>query len=235
MNVSPLHYLDTETTQSVSLGTVYRQESTGRVWRYAENGGTEAAPGKLMVQDTHSTNYADLAPTATAAGANQITVTLGASAATADQFKDGFAVVQDVDGEGIAYWIEGNPAANASATLKLDLAEEVQVALTTSSDIDLVQNLYKDVDISAADQNDVPVGVFNVTVAADAFGMIQTWGPAAVWHDEADPVGDSLTIGSATVGQVEQADAADEPIIGVQGPFTGAVADYQLVYLKIER
>lgn len=235
MNIGPIHYHDTESVQSAALGTRYSQESTGRVWRYAECGGTGIDRGKLAVQADVVANHVDLTPTAASAGASQITVTLGATLATKDQYANGFAVVQDADGEGIAYLIEGHPAADSAGSLTIDLSEQLVAALTTSTDVDLVQNLYKDVVISATDQADNPVGVFNVSVPADNFGMIQTWGPCAVWQDEANAVGDMLTTGTGVAGQVEAHDAVGEPFIGHQGPTAGGVADYQLVYLRLER
>ncbi len=237
MNGSPLHYLETTSSKPASLGTPYRQEQSGRSWRLSENGGTQADPGKLMVQAAHSTDFADLAPTAAVtAGSREITLTLGSTGLTAGDFEDGFAVVQDGAGEGIAYQIEGHGTYDAAATdAEIVLKEEVQVALATTSDVDLVKNLYKDVVISSTDQADKPAGVFNVQIAADAFGMIQTWGPAAVWQDTTNGVGDFLVTGSGVAGQVEVMDADGEPFIGHQGPFAGAATDYQLVYLRLER
>lgn len=234
MTLGPIHYHDTESTQTVALGTRY-EDAFGRVWKYTENGGTAAAPGKLMVCATQAANHIDLAPSVAAAGVNEITVTLGATAATANDYKDGWAVCQDGTGEGIAYSIEGHPAADASATLAVQLRENLTAAIDATTDFDLIKSRYKDVVISVADQADKPVGIFNVTVTADYYGMIQTWGPASVWQDEANATGVMLTTGSATVGQVEMHDAAGEPFIGSQGPTAGAIADYQLVYLQLDR
>lgn len=232
---SPLHIHDTETTKSAPIGTRYCEDFTGRVYRYSENGGGEAGAGKLMVQAVHSTDHSDLAPAATAAGASSVTVTLGSTGITAGDFDDGWLNVQDQDGEGISYRIKANDTVAASGSAIIDLYESVTVALTTSTDVNLVKNLFKDVVISSTDQADVPAGVFNVVVAANAYGMIQTWGPAAVWQDDSNAIGDMLVTGTGVAGQVEVDDAAGEPLIGIQGPYTGAAADYQLVYLKIER
>lgn len=234
---SPLHYHDTETTQSVSLGTVYRQDSTGRTWYYAENGGVAADPGKLMVAATQNAQRINLSfATAPAAGDTSISVTIGTGAETADTYKDGFAVVQDGTGEGILYPIEGHDAIDASSAGTFFLKEDIQVAGAVSeTNVDLVKNQYKDVVISLTDQADPPVGVFNVSVAVDAYGMIQTWGPAAVWQDTTNGIGDSLVTGSGTAGQVEVEDAVGEPLVGTQGPVAGIASEYQLVYLKIER
>lgn len=230
----PLHYFGTETSQSVSLGTRYAQESSGKVWRYAENGGSTASPGKMMVQATHTTDWANLAPTAAVAvNSTSIILTLGSTGVSADDILDGELVINT---GGVSYGCAGHAAYDAAATdAEFNLKEVLQVALTTSSDVDLVKNLYKDVVISVSDQVDKPVGVFNVTVAANAYAMIQTWGPAAVQQDTTNGIGDFLVTGSSSGGEVEVADAAGEPFIGHQGPYAGAADDYQLVYLRLER
>lgn len=237
--IGPIHYHDTETSQSADLGTVYRQHSTGRCYRYSENGGTAADPGKLMVNATQAANHLNMSfTTAPAAGDQFVEVTLGATAVTADDYRDGFVVIQDGTGEGILHPLASHGAYDASATgARFDLAagEQIQVAGATSeSNVDLIKSLYKDVVISVADQADNPVGVYNVSVAANAYGMIQTWGPCSVWQDEANAVGDMLTTGTGVAGQVEADDAAGEPLIGQQGPTAGVATEYQLVYLRIE-
>ena len=241
MKLGPIHYHDTESAQTVHLGAPYHQESTGRTWKYAENGATEADPGKLMCSAaTVGANHANLSfATAPAAGDKELKVTLGGTAATADQYRDGFANVQDGTGEGIAYPVGSHKAqTSTTGTLTLPIAhgEEVQVAgALAESNVDLVKNKYKDVVISSTDQADPAVGVFNVTVAIDYFGMLQTWGPAAVWQDTTSAIGDRLTIGSGVAGQVEVDDAAGEPYIGHLGPNTAVATEYQLVYLTIDR
>ena len=164
--MGPLHYHDTESSQSVSLGTVYRQDSTGRVWRYAENGGTQADPGKLMVAAVDETDHNNMNwASAPSAGDTSVSVTLGGTAASAGDYKDGWLVSQDGTGEGYAYAVEGHPAASASASLTVELKEEIQEAGAASeANVDLVKSKYKDVVISVTDQADPPVGVFNATV-----------------------------------------------------------------------
>lgn len=240
MNLGPLHYHDTETTQSVSLGTVYRQDSSGRVWRYSENGAVQGDPGKLMVEAvTVGANHTNLSfQTAPAVGDQQILVTLGGTLVAVDDYRDGFAVIQDGAGEGILHQLSSHPAFDASATATFGIArgEQIQVlGVTGELNVDLAKSQYKDLVLASTDQNDVPVGVYNVTVAIDAFAMVQTWGPASVWQDEAVAIGDMVVTGTGTAGQVEADDASGEPLIGIQGPTTAVAEEYQMVYLKIER
>lgn len=224
--------------RETALGSPYDGlQAESRCWKYAENGGTQADPGKLMVAADVVANHIDLSFTvAPAVGDRQVTVTLGATAVSADDYRDGFVNVQDGTGEGRAYGVEGHPAAASAGNLVLDLKENVRAAgATGEANVNLVKNLYKDVVISAVDQADVPVGVFNETVPANQYSFIQTWGPAPVWQDEAVAIGDMVTIGTGAAGQVEADDAAGEPLIGIQGHNTGVATEYQMVYLKLDR
>lgn len=235
--LGPIHYHQTESSQSTGLGTVYRQDSSNRSWRYAENGAVAADPGKLFVAAAHDAQFSNMNfQTAPAAGDSSVKVTLGSTAASADDFAEGFLNFQDGTGEGLAYLVDGHDAASASATLEVNLqGEVVKVAGALSeANADLVKSLYKDVVISSTDQADPPAGVFNVSVAANAYGMLQTWGPCAVWQDEAVAIGDMIVTGTGVAGQVEADDAAGEPILGIQGPVTGVDTEYQLVYLRID-
>ena len=239
--IASLHYHNTETVRTIALGAPYSQDSTGRVWKYALNGGAQADPGKMMVAATTvGANHTNLSfATAPAIGDKQLKVTLGGTAVTADQYRDGWATVNDGTGEGISYPIGEHPAqATTTGDLVLDImfGEQVTVAgALAESNVDLVKSKYADVIISVTDQADPHVGVFNVLVATTAFGMIQTWGPASVWQDEASAAGASLTVGTGVAGQVEAVDAAGEHTLGQEGPNAGVIAEYQLIYLQIDR
>ena len=92
----------------------------------------------------------DLVTAAAAQDATSITVTLGATAATLDQYKGGYIYVNDGPGEGQSFAIAGHPAADASATLALRLedGDDVRVALTSASLCGLMANPYSSVELS---------------------------------------------------------------------------------------
>jgi len=186
-----------------------------RKYVYGKAGATELAPGKLVVTADAVANHTNRGVAAAAAGATQVTVTLGATAATANQYAEGFLVINDAAGEGIAYKIASHPAADASATLTVTLEDALQVALTTASEVSLVYNTYDNVVISATDQADMAVGVPNVTVTGGYYAWFQVAGRCAVLADEAVNRGLALTIGSSTAGAEEALDGAGEPQIGV--------------------
>ena len=209
---------DVHATSTVARAKLGEKVHTadGRTYRYAKAAGTALDAGKLAVAATLVANHTNIAVAAAAdIGATQITVTLGATAATVNQYTEGFVTISDAAGEGIAYKIASHGAADASADLVLNLEDPIRVALTTSSEVILTYNLFDNVVISAIDQADAAVGVPNVAVGADEYFWAQTGGLCAVLADEAAAAGNALTIGSSTAGSVEVLDGIGEQQIGV--------------------
>lgn len=222
----------TSTSALHPLGTL-GFTSDGRKYRYGGAGGADLDPGKLVVAATQAANHENMACAAAAIGATSVTVTLGATAATANQYAGGYLVINDVTGEGIAYLVSGHPAADSAGSLTVSLAEPITVALDANSQASLVLNPYKSTVISATDQADMPIGVPNVTIASGSYGWIQSCGVAAVWADETVTAGRAVTIGTGTAGQVETLDGAGEPQVGIA--LQAAVdTEYRAVYLTID-
>ena len=230
--LTPSDPLTTSTTREVMLGTPGKTPD-GRSYRYARAGAVALSPGQLCVAATVVANHQNLACAAAAVGAYDVTVTLGATAATADQYQDGFLVINDVDGEGIAYRITGHPAAASSGSLVVRLAQPIEVALTANSEACLQMNPYDDVVISVTDQADMPVGIPNITVAIDAYFWLQTGGPCSAWADETITAGQALTTGTGVAGQVEALDAAGEPQVGIAIQ-AGVDTEYRMVCLTLD-
>src|SRR6185503_8408488 len=206
----------------------------GRVFRYSLAGGVTLSPGKLCVAATQNSAHENMAVAAAAAvGATSVSVTLGATAVTANQFAGGYLVINDATGEGIAYPVSGHPAHAGTGALAVSLAKPVQVALTTSSEASLIANPWSGVVISIADQLDMPVGVPNVAITNAYYGWLQTRGVCAVLADETLAVGENLTIGSSTVGAVEENDGVGEANVGVAIQ-AGVDTEYRAVFLQID-
>jgi len=214
-----------------NIGTVRRVG--GRTFVYSKAGGTALAIGKLAVQPTPTANHQNVvAAAAVAVGAKSITVTLGATAATLNQYEDGFLVVSDATGEGTAYKIRSNPAADASASLALSLYDAVHTALDTTTECCLIPNPYNGTVISVTDQADVPAGVPIIGITASYYFWLQTGGICPVLADENVTQGLLLTIGTSVAGAVEGQDAAGEPIIG--SAYIALVdTEYRPAYLTI--
>lgn len=205
---------ETSSTQQESLGAIARTDD-GREYRYVKNGGTALVAGTLVVPGDVVANHTNIAvAAAAAAGATKVTVTLGATAATANQYKDGFMTVNDAAGEGISYKIAGHPAAASAGSLVIRLEEPLKVALTTSSEVSL-ESPFGSVQVAPTDQLDAPLGVPNVAVAANNYGWVQTKGICSVLADEAVAKGTVVTTGTGVAGAVEAADLLGEHRVGI--------------------
>jgi hypothetical protein len=226
-------FRDISSTKQISLGA-YGETRDGRGYRYVLAGGTTLDPGKVVINADLVSNHTNIVvAAAVAAGATKVTATLGATAATLDQYADGYLTVNDANGEGINYLISGHAAVASAGVITVNLVDPVKVALTTSSEVTLKLNPWSGVVISIADQADQPVGVPNVSITNAYYGWVQTKGECAVLADEAVAKGLALTLGSSTVGSVEALDAAGEFQIGVASE---ALVDteYRSAYLTID-
>lgn len=227
-------FRDISSTKQEMLGAL-SETADGRKYRYALAGAVALSPGKICVNADLVANHTDQnIAVSGVAGDTKVSLTLGATAATANQYQDGYLVINDATGEGINYLIAGHPAADSAGTLVVNLAEPLEAAVTaTTTQYTLKANNYSGVVISIADQADQCVGVPNVAVTAAYYAWLQTHGECAVLADEAVTKGLALTIGSSTVGAVEALDAAGEHQIGVASE---ALVDteYRSAFLTID-
>ena len=235
-NIAPSAPYESGATKEVSLGQRYR-DAYGRVFRYALAGGTTLARGKINVAADVVGNHTNMSfASAPAVNSTSVIVTLGGTAATADQYQDGWLVVQDGGGEGRAYPIEGHGAqATTTGDLEVFLKEKLDtLGIISESNVDLIKNRYDGVVISAADQDDPVLGVNIVSITNAEYGWIQTWGPCSVLMDETLGVGSAVELGESTVGSVQTSDGVESYEVGIMGPQSGVDTEYQLVYLTIE-
>lgn len=206
----------------------------GRKFRYCQNSSAAIAAGKLYQAPALVANHQNIAVASAASiGDLSVTVTLGATAATANDYSEGLMVVNDEAGEGHCYRVKSHPAADASASLVLTLEDPIKVALTTSSEVCLIPNLYKKPVISDSGQAGTAVGVAPFAITADYFGWLQTHGMTGCLADENVTAGQALTIGSSTDGSVEAVDADTEPKVGVASQAC-VDGEYRMIFLQID-
>lgn len=202
----------------------------GRSYRYCLAGGTSLVPGKVYQASAEVTANQNLTPTATAAGATTLT-TSSTVTVTANQYAGGFVIVTVTPGQGYQYKIKSHPAATAAA-VTLTLEDPIQVALTTSSRIDLVANPYSGVIVTPTTASSTPLGVAVYPVTNGQYGWLQVGGISACLADGALTVGTSVVVSNAIAGAVE-------PATGVQAPVgyaaTGvADTEYGAVFLTMK-
>lgn len=234
MNLSPIPFDQTSSEKELRLGSVYT-DGFGRTGVYVKAGASALARGKLAVSPTVVANHINLSwAVAPAVGDTTVQVTLGATAATKDYYEDGWLVVNDGAGEGRAYPIIGNTAADSAGTITVTLGEAIDTAGTLSqANVDLLANSASAVVISAADQADEAMGWPIVSIAAGEYGFLIQGGYVSALFDEAVAVGLDLTIGSSVAGAVEALDAAGEQRIGTAVSTAGVDTEYQLIKAAI--
>lgn len=200
--MSPQDVFSTSSTQGTTLGA----RSTlgdGRVFRYCLAGVTALVPGKLQQASAEDTsNYQNLAASAAAIGAVQITMTTSTTA-TASIFAGGYLVVTTGTGAGYTYQIGGNTATAGAAGLVVTLNDPLIVATDTTSRFDLIPNPYASVVVNPTTATSAPVGVAVFAVTAAQYGWIQTQGAVGILADGSVTVGTQVVASNGTAGAVE--------------------------------
>jgi len=225
----------TDTSLATLVGTRF-DTSDGREVTLVLNGAVALVPG-VMTQDAAVVpNHQNLAVTAYQAySANgnvpaKVTVTLGATAATANQYAGGYVVVNDNNGEGQTLRIASHPAAALSASLVLTLEDGANTAITTASEVSLVSAHGADVIIQPTTVTNAQVGVTLSPIAAAAYGFVVSRGLVSCLAQGAIGVGLGISIGSVA-GAVAVA-AATTARLGFAAQ-AGVDTEYRVVYVNI--
>lgn len=188
LQIAPSDARTTSTTKNGVLVGTKAVTRDGKLYRWTLNGAVALVAGKTNTGVARVANHANLALAAAsniAVGSLKISVTLGGTAATADQYADGYAVVNDGTGVGQSYLLVGNSAQTVtSGTVDLYLAEPVTAALVIAdTKVTLIPNPNAGVVVTPAVVTNPIAGVANVAVAASVYFWGQTRGMASVLSD----------------------------------------------------
>ncbi|MAF43117.1 MAG: hypothetical protein CMI54_02960 [Parcubacteria group bacterium] len=208
-------------TQLFPLGTRIIQGE--REWRYCENASIAlniAAPLQGAAR-AHAEQDDDIVcGAAAAAGTDEVSVTSTANLDaspnnTADTFKEGYLIVNDAAGEGQMYKIRTAPALSGTDTSVFKLYDKLTIALTTSSQLGLIQNPYKNVIATAAPLTGKFAGIPLLAITADYFFWSQTKGPAPIVAKEVIALGTPVVVGvTAAKANEHNPSSTGEVIIG---------------------
>jgi hypothetical protein len=177
----------------------------GRLFRYGLAGAVTLAPGKINQIPAVVANHQNVAvQTASVVGDSTLAVTLGATAATVDQYADGFVIGYDASGVGQTLQLTGNPAIASSGTGTLFLSDPVAIAQTTSGKVNLELNSWAGALVYATGATtEFCNGVTNVSLTAANYGWFQTRGEAAVLGNGSITKGSGVVPGQTTAGSVD--------------------------------
>lgn len=179
----------------------------GREVTLVSAGVSNIVSGVLVQGSAIVANHQNLAVvSAVTAGptANSITVTLAGTAATANEYAGGYAVINAGPGIGQTLQIASHPAqTNTTGNLVLTLADAVQVSLTTSSKVCLIPNIYAGVIINPTSPTNTPVGVTLYPLTAGSYGYVVSKGVTSLLADGSISVGSAVSPSNGTAGAVE--------------------------------
>lgn len=216
-------------TQMHPLGTI-GYTADGRKFRYVgvypSAGGATGVPtgatlvsGNLIQSTPQLTTHQNLTPSAaTAVGDTQLTLTLGATAAYANQYSGGYMCVSTGPGNGFAYLIKSHPAAALSATVLVTLSDSIKVVTSTASRMDLIQNSYLGVIQNPTTATGAPIGVAVNPIASATdgtinYGWIQSYGVCSGLVRTTTAIGAAYMPSVTTAGSMETA-TAGTPVVG---------------------
>lgn len=201
--------------------------------------GTTIASGKLYQDAAIVPNHQNLDVTAfTAYSANgnvpaKVTATLGNTALTANQYRGGFVVVNDVTGEGQTLRIASHPAADAAASVVITLEDAPNTALDASSEICLLPPHGNDVIIYPTTPTGAVAGVALCPIAADAYGFVTVKGLTSCLANGAIAVGQNISPSPTVAGAVEITSITTFAAIIGYANQAGVDTEYRCVYLNL--
>ena len=218
-------------TQKEILGCK-RELADGRKFRYTHNGGVALVAGVPTIAAASVANHVNCAVAAAAAvGDMRVSVTLGATAATLNQYKDGFLQINDGAGEGLQYAIEGNPVIGSAGTGWIQLKSPIRVALTTAaSKVSLIYNM-QDLVVAATAPGEPPTGIPPIAVTISYYYWSQTGGLGCAAVTNTVGIGQKLVLGAALTNV---AAAHDDPVVGYTFGTAGVTGNYKPVFLTID-
>ncbi len=143
--------------------------------------------------------------------------------ATAGGMKEGFLIVNDVDGEGQLYKIKDNEAMVTTAEAVYTLYDPLTIALTTSSQVGLIQNPCANVLATTAVVSGMFIGVNQIAVTASYYFWAKVRGPAPAIAQTAIAKGTYVVVGTTAAKFDPSASVTTELIVGE--PITPGVTD----------
>lgn len=228
-----MSYAATSTDASLATLTgAYFDTSDGREFVLIQNGGTALVSGNLIQGPvTIGANHQNLVTSTQAIGDTTVTVTLGGTAVTANQYQGGFIVFNAGTGIGQTLRIKSHPAqATTTGTVLLQLEDSIKVAtLTSDTKSSLVLPRFgssNGVDVRTSGCVVCPttltgpvIGVTVSPIAAStstipSYGFIQTYGVVGCLNDANTAIGLDLMPSANTAGAVQTYVVATKSRIG---------------------
>lgn len=223
----------TSATKQYDLGTELIKKD--QKWRYCLNGAAALAAGKTVAAAADVAHHIGAALAVAAAGSKTVAITLGNTAATANQYAGGFLQIEDDAGEGYLYRVASHPAHAGGGALTVTLEEGLAVAVTTDTTAGLVANPWNGLVLGPTAEVSHIVGVSTSVVSASGYFWAQVGGPCSVLADGALTKGHGVVRSDNVAGAVETS-AADTDTLQLIGVCIQSAVntEYGAVHLTIE-
>jgi hypothetical protein len=200
--------------------------------------GTTVVPGKMYQSAAVVANHSNLTVTAFQAySANgnvpaKVTVTLGGTAVTANQYRGGFVSVNDNNGQGQTLKIASHPAqSSTTGDVALTLEDGPTTAITTASQVTLLPADGSGIIIMPTTATGAVFGASMYDIAASAYGFFVTRGITTVLDDGGLTIGSTASPSNATAGALENGVLAQGIVGNVVA--AGVSTEYIAVNLNI--
>lgn len=213
----------------------YIETADGRGFRYCKNGAVATVAGKVYqssaLDATNLQPSGGLGVAAVAIGGKTITLS-DSLTLTKNQLANGFLSIAVTPGQGYLYKIESNTAVTGATSAVIELADPIQIALTTASKVIVTPHKYNGIVIEPGTPTGVIVGVAQDIITAAYYGWIQTKGIASVLFTGTGVAGKAVgSLSGGTSGSAAPAIAATN-ILGYHVA-TGITGEYALIDLTI--
>ncbi len=229
--------------QTAMLGAEFTTDD-GRTFRYCKNGAVALAKNVMIQSEEIDTQAIDILQTgkSAAVGVKLLSLLITTANALADGgLVNGWIIVNQgtsaID-EGDMYVVKNNTFTSGDTAIDIEIADQggVRNAISATSNITFVKNLYRDVIVKPTTLTGVMLGATTTIVAINFYFWAQTRGVASVIIDTGDSivVGEPLghLDGSGTAGSLGSVSTlATDTTVGT-AISAAAGADYGIVLLN---
>ena len=196
VNLSAQSIYDETSVRQHQLGSL-GVDKYGDRYRYVQAGAVALVTGHLLQEAAEDTNYRSMAvDTAAAIGDTVVSVTLGGTAVTANQFEEGELVVESSTGIGQHFHIKRHEVqTSTTGSCNFTLDRPLKIALTTSSQVSVRKNPFDGAIDFPTTPTGAPVGIALYAQTIAYFGWVKSGGSAvALYDNQADSAADESGI-----------------------------------------
>jgi hypothetical protein len=219
-----------KTAATTVLGDT-KELSQGRVMIYCKVTAAVTSVGTIYGTKAQEANHSNVVcATAAAVGAKEVIICCGATATPADEYADGFLLVNDAAGEGYTYMIERHASAASGSGFTVYLKDGIEVALTTASQVTLCVNRGCVIPASTISAGTVltsaPTGVClcTQTVAQTTYMWMGMRGPWATIAGNPTPINPGIEVAVGSAGVIAVVGTATSSMVTVGKCITTAAA-----------